>query len=107
MKRSAGLRCACAQGSLWQCAGVALEGAAPAAATADVQAALLVDELQGVDDELRDRFGKAHARMERLEGLLRWAANAKAVLSDAAAQRIIRSINNPTRLSARNHEPAR
>eukprot|EP00322_Chrysochromulina_rotalis_P000483 CAMPEP_0115863120 /NCGR_PEP_ID=MMETSP0287-20121206/18530_1 /TAXON_ID=412157 /ORGANISM="Chrysochromulina rotalis, Strain UIO044" /LENGTH=957 /DNA_ID=CAMNT_0003317567 /DNA_START=37 /DNA_END=2910 /DNA_ORIENTATION=+ len=55
----------------------------------DLREALNLDESQGVDDDLRDRFGKAQARVEKLERLLRWSENARAVLCDPEATCVI------------------
>ena len=79
---SIGLRCACADGAFWHCTGVPLEGDVP---PDDVHQLVAMDETQGVSDELRDEFGKAQASVEHIEGLLRWAANAKQALSSPDA----------------------
>ena len=93
-----GLRCTCDQSgaSYWHCEGAADEAAAGAggdssdascayASSATRLAIHRSDDTQGVDDELRDRFGKAQAEVERLERLLRWMAASRSILLEESA----------------------
>ena len=90
-----GLRCACAGSGarqFWHCEGTPLSAddadassSSSVTISADRQLALSHDECQGVDDDLRDRYSKAQRRVERYQGLLRWSANAKQLLTDPEA----------------------
>jgi hypothetical protein len=82
---ASGLRCVCAEHAFWHCCGEPIVAGGDAAALADQQMLVGLDESQGVDDELRDAFGKVHARVDKLNSLLTWASHAKATLTDPEA----------------------
>ena len=90
-----GLRCACPADAFWHCRGVPIaseadggegESARTGAATdAELQSVVEHDDTQGVSDALREDFGRAQQRVQRLEGHLRWSSNAKDVLTSPDA----------------------